>query len=278
MTEDEVLGLEPGSEPEARSCRRNEQFQGGDHHGRSLHDRALRREPHESIFRKGHRRVLNGIFWVLRSGSPWRDLPERYGPYTTCYNRFVRWRKADVWDRLIDAVTAAHDGKVQMIDSSSVRVHQHAANKKSGGDRCMGRSRGGLTTKIHALTDAQGLPLELVLTPGQAADCPTAAKLLGRLREGTILLADKAYDADWLRRSVEAAGAAPNIPSKLNRRWRACFSGVLYRERNRIERFFNKIKHCRRIATRYEKHGSNFLAMLKLAAVRLWLRHYESMT
>jgi transposase len=76
------------------------------------------------------RRVLNGIFWVLRSGSPWRDLPERYGPHTTCYNRFVRWRKAGVWDRLMDAVTAAHDGNVQMIDSSSVRVHQHAANTK----------------------------------------------------------------------------------------------------------------------------------------------------
>jgi len=142
----------------------------------------------------------------------------------------------------------------------------------------MGRSRGGLTTKIHALTDAQGLPLELVLTPGHAADCPAAAQLLGRLREGTILLADKAYDADWLRRSIEAAGAAPNIPSKVNRRWRACFSPVLYRQRNRIERFFNKIKHYRRIATRFEKHASNFLAMLKLAALRLWLRHYESMT
>jgi transposase len=89
-------------------------------------------------------------------------------------------------------------------------------------------------------------------------------------------LADKAYDADWLRRSVEAAGAAPNIPSKVNRRWRACFSGVLYRDRNRIERFFNKIKHCRRVATRYEKHASNFLAMVKLAAIRLWLRHNES--
>ena len=142
----------------------------------------------------------------------------------------------------------------------------------------MGRSRGGLTTKIHALTDARGLPLELILTPGQAADCPTAAKLLGRLREGTILLADKAYDADWLRRSIEAAGAAPNIPSKVTRRWRACFSAVLYRERNRIERFFNRIKHCRRIATRYEKHASNFLAMLKLAATHLWLRHNESVT
>jgi transposase len=63
----------------------------------------------------------------------------------------------------------------------------------------MGRSRGGLTTKIHALTDARGLPLELVLTPGQAGDCPVAAQLLGHLREGTIVLADKAYDADWLR-------------------------------------------------------------------------------
>ena len=141
----------------------------------------------------------------------------------------------------------------------------------------MGRSRGGLTTKIHALTDANGLPLELVLTPGQASDCPAAVRLLGHLRKGTILLADKAYDADWLRRSVEAAGAAPNIPSKVNRRWRACFSGVLYRDRNRIERFFNKIKHCRRVATRYEKHASNFLAMVKLAAIRLWLRHNKSM-
>ena len=80
--------------------------------------------------RKDDRRVLNGIFWVLRAGAPWRDLPERYGPYTTAYNRFNRWRKAGVWDRLMDAVTKAHDGKVQMIDSSIVRVHQHASGVK----------------------------------------------------------------------------------------------------------------------------------------------------
>jgi transposase len=78
------------------------------------------------------RRVLNGIFWRLRSGSPWSDIPERYGPYTTCYNRFVRWRKAGIWDRLMDEVTKRHDGDIQMIDSSSVRVHQHAANGKRG--------------------------------------------------------------------------------------------------------------------------------------------------
>jgi hypothetical protein len=88
----------------------------------------------------------------------------------------------------------------------------------------MGRSRGGLTTKIHALVDARGLPLELVLTPGQAGDCPVAARLLGHLRQNTIVLADKAYDADWLRRQIEAAGAAPNIPPMVHRRWKPCFS------------------------------------------------------
>jgi len=71
------------------------------------------------------RRVLNGIFWALRSGAPWRDLPEIYGPRTTCYNRFVRWRQAGVWDQIMEALAAAHDAAVWMIDTSIVRVHQH---------------------------------------------------------------------------------------------------------------------------------------------------------
>lgn len=76
------------------------------------------------------RRVLNGIFWRLRTGETWADIPERYGPPTTCVNRFSRWRKAGVWDRLLEAVSAAYQGDIQMIDSSSIRVHQHAANAK----------------------------------------------------------------------------------------------------------------------------------------------------
>ena len=76
------------------------------------------------------RRVLNGIFWVLRTGAPWRDLPERYGPRTTVYNRFNRWSKAGVWDRIMDAISEAYDGDLQMIDSSVIRVHQHAAGAK----------------------------------------------------------------------------------------------------------------------------------------------------
>jgi transposase len=143
------------------------------------------------------RRVLNGIFWVLRSGARWRDLPERYGLRTTCYNRFVRWRKAGVWDRLMDAITKAHDSRLQMIDTSIVRVHQQGATAKKGyRDHCLGRSRGGLTTKIHALVDAQGRPIKLTLTAGQVSDIASAADLIKDLPEGAMLLADKGYDAN----------------------------------------------------------------------------------
>jgi len=79
---------------------------------------------------KNNRQILNGMFFILRAGCPWRDLPERYGPYTSVYNRFNRWRKAGIWDKLMDAIVKAHDGRVQMIDSSIVRVHQHASGVK----------------------------------------------------------------------------------------------------------------------------------------------------
>ncbi len=216
------------------------------------------------------RRVLNGIFWVLRSGAPCRDLPERYGSRTTCYNRFVRWRKAGVWDRLMDAISAAHDGDIQMIDSTSVRAHQQLRRQKGGADHCLGRSRGGLTTKIHVVVDAQGLPIRLGLTAGHTHDGQIADTLLDHLGPRTIVLADKAYDADRIRGLIQDQGATPNIPPKSNRKWKPCFSKRLYRERNLIERFFSKLKHFRRIATRYDKLAANFLAMVQLASMRLW--------
>ena len=111
------------------------------------------------------RRVLNGIFWVLRSGSPWADVPERYGPPTTIYNRFNRWRKAGVWDRLMDAIIAAHDGKVQMIDSSVVRVHQQAAAQKNKLEALVSvEVEEGLTTRLHLRVIGNGLPVQISTT------------------------------------------------------------------------------------------------------------------
>ena len=202
--------------------------------------------------RVNDRRVLNGIFWVLRSGAPWRDLPEAFGPYTTCYNRFVRWRRAGVWSRIIDALATAHDAAVQMIDTSIVRVHQHGSCITRNKRQSMGLSRGGLTSKIHALVDTNGLPVRLALSPGEAHDNRLAGKLLSRLKSGSMLLADRGYDADWIRELAMKKGAWANIPPKSNRCDPICFSPYLYRARNRVERFFNRIKQCRRARRLFE--------------------------
>ena len=140
----------------------------------------------------------------------------------------------------------------------------------------MGRSRGGLTTKIHTLVDAQGLPFRFLLTPGQSHDAAAAQILLQELWPDSFVLADKAYDADWIRACIEAQEAVPIIPDRSNRNESHAFSPLLYRLRNQIERFFNKIKHFRRIATRYEKLAANYLAMIQLAATRIWLRHQNN--
>ena len=129
----------------------------------------------------------------------------------------------------------------------------------------MGRSRGGLTSKIHAVVDTNGLPVRLALTAGEAHDNRLADQLLSRLKFGSMLLADRGYDADWIRAFVATKGALANIPPRCNRREPICFSLYLYRARNLVERFFNKIKHCRRVATRYDKLAANYLAFVQLA-------------
>ena len=222
------------------------------------------------------RRVLNGIFWVLRSGAPWRDLPDGYGPYTTCYNRFVRWRRAGVWRQIMAALAATHDATIQMIDTSIIRVHQHAACITRNKRQSMGRSRGGLTSKIHAVVDANGLPVRLALTAGEAHNNRLAAKLLSRLKPGSMLLADRGYDADWIRELAAERGVWANIPPRCNRNTPIYFSPHLYRARNLVERFFNKIKQCRRVATRYDKLAANYLLFIRLASIRIGLCAYES--
>ena len=136
----------------------------------------------------------------------------------------------------------------------------------------MGRSRGGLTTKIHALVDANGNPIALKLSAGQAHDGKSAADMLGALGAGQILLADRAYDSDVLRASMAKRGAWANIKPMPGRVNRPDFSPFLYRFRNLLERFFNKLKHFRAIATRFEKHDANYLALVKIAATRIWMR------
>ena len=142
----------------------------------------------------------------------------------------------------------------------------------------MGRSRGGLTTKIHALVDTLGRPIHLKLTEGQAHDGRSAADMFDTLEPGNILLADRAYDSDALRAAMAERGTWANIRAMPNRVKIFPFSAWVYRQRNAVERFFNKLKHFRAVATRYDKRDDNFLASVQLAAIRIWLRSYESVT
>jgi transposase len=140
----------------------------------------------------------------------------------------------------------------------------------------MGRSRGGLTTKLHALVDAEGLPIALKLTEGQAHDGRSAQDMLAALGAGQILLADRAYDSNALRQSLAEQGAFANIRPMSTRKQKPAFSSFLYRYRNLVERFFNKLKHYRAVATRYDKRADNYLAAVKLASIRIWMRFNES--
>jgi transposase len=136
----------------------------------------------------------------------------------------------------------------------------------------MGRSRGGLTTKIHAVVDANGNPVAVKLSEGQAHDGRQASDMMDTVGEGQILLADRGYDSDALRATLAGRGAWGNIKPMPNRVNIPAFSPWLYRYRNLIERFFSKLKHFRAIATRFEKHDANYLALVKLAASRIWMR------
>ena len=145
-------------------------------------------------------------------GAPLADIPARYGPHTTCVSRINRWRRAGHGQRLLEAVSQAYNGDLQMIGPSSIRVQPHAASGSKKEDPVgMGRSRGGLTTKVHALVDANGMPIALKLTAGHVDDGRSAADMLDTLGKGDILLADRAYDSHGLRIEMAARGAWTDI-------------------------------------------------------------------
>ncbi len=135
----------------------------------------------------------------------------------------------------------------------------------------MAHSRGGLTTKIHALVDAEGRPIRLKLTPGQAGDAPVGAQFVADLDEGATLIADRAYDTNPIRDGAAARGVWANIPPRVIRRDAFSFSPWVYRQHNLVKRFFNRIKQFRGLATRYDRRPDDYLAALKLAAIRFWI-------
>nr|WP_092938782.1 IS5 family transposase [Rhizobium sp. 9140] len=225
--------------------------------------------------RTNNQRFVEALIWMARSGGRWRDLPERYGDYQTVKRRYYRWIEMGVLEKLFEALTQEADLDWISIDSTSIRAQPQAAGarqKKGGADaQGLGRSRGGLGTKIHAAVDALGMPVRFVLAPGHRGDVIFGKALLDGLRPRHVI-ADRAYDAEHFHDTILDAGATPVIPPRPGRRRPHACNWRLYRERNLIERFFAKLKQFRRVATRYDKLLVNFRGFVLIAAITIWLK------
>jgi transposase len=209
-----------------------------------------------------NRLFIEAVLWIVRVGAPWRDLPKYFGNWNSVFQRFRRWAKGAVFDKIFEVLSADTDFEYVIVDGTIVRVHQHGTGAKGGTHtQAIGRSRGGLTTKIVALVDALGNLVRFNLLPGQRHDSVGVAPLLKDL-DFAALLADKAFDGDALR--AELDGALAVIPPKANRVTTIPCDFEMYKWRHLVENFFCKIKEFRRIATRYDKTDTSFSAMIHL--------------
>jgi transposase len=192
---------------------------------------------------------LQGVLWILRTGAPWRDLPERDGNWGSIWRRFRRWSLQGTWSKLFEQMQDP-DYEWLLMDSTRIRVHPDAAGGPLGpAEEEIGRSRGGKTTKIHAVVDALGNPVRLILSDGPAADVNYGEPLLENLTADAVI-ADQAYDSDKLIDTIQSIPAEVVIPPKKNRTEQRADDPILYKLRSMVEGFFQKLKQGRRIATR----------------------------
>jgi transposase len=288
----------------------------------------LPRHPRQGHRWHDHRLVIDGVFFRTRTGCPWRDLPECFGNWKTVYNRHRRWSGDGTWEMILDRLRAGCDqaeGQAWTVaaDATVIRAHQHAAGARRAppadvdparlapavlstpvrprgtgqlrSREALGRSRGGLTSKIHLLADSRCRPLARLTSAGQRHDSLALVPLMGQLRvtrrgpgrprtrPGRVL-GDKAYSsrairAHLRRRGIKAAISQPadQAEDRLSRGSRGgrppAFDAAAYKQRNTVERAFCHLRQHRAVATRYDKRDYVWRGTVDVATIRIWLRH-----
>ena len=212
------------------------------------------------------RTVFNAIMWILKSGARWRDLPARYGNWNSIYHKFRHWCRLGLFERLLQLINADADNSTLLeIDSTFCKVHQSACSALK--NQAVGSSRGGKNTKIHVLINERMQVLNVLLTGGQMHDSEPVLELLGNFNlVGKKILADKAYSNEPIRLFLAEHGAIACIPDKANFKIKHDFDAELYKQRNLVERFFQRIKNFRHIAFRFDKLANCFLNFVLLAS------------
>jgi transposase len=222
------------------------------------------------------RMCIEAVLSLARTGMPWRDLPEEFGHWDAVSNRLRRWERRGLWRQLWERLQtdACPLTRHLCIDATIVRAHQHAAGalKKNDGHaaQALGRSRGGLSTKIHAGCRDERTGVAMVLTAGHCHESPVFETVLAQVPPVPSLthaIMDKGYDSTSIREQLIVHDIVPVIPPKSNRLATIDYDKNLYKLREKVERFFNNLKQFRRIATRYEKLSQTFLALIHLVAV-----------
>ena len=213
---------------------------------------------------------MDAVIWIARTGVPWRDLDKQFGAWKSIYNRFRNWALRGWWaDIFRDGDLEEEVGSI--LDASSVRAHQDAAGGRGGPEaNGIGRSRGGFSTKIHAVVSLEGKPIELRITPGQRHEATVAEDLLDFVR-GDQCLADGGYDSDRILHAAHQRDLTLVVPPSKCRKRKRRIDRELYGLRYRVEVFFHSLKRFRRIATRYDKTAICYASFLHLVCTILAL-------